>query len=187
MSADRQDGEHPAVRVSVAHTADLDARMIAASRALMYEVFDDMTELDWEHALGGMHAIATADGEVVGHASVIQRRLLHGGRSLRAGYVEAVGVRSAYRRAGVGSALMEPLERIIRSAFDLGALGATDDAMPFYGARGWQAWRGPASALTPAGIVATPDEQGAIYVLASGVALDVDAELTCDWRDGDVW
>ena len=50
-----------------------------------------MTDQDWEHALGGVHAVAWLDGEVVGHASVVQRRLLHDGRALRTGYVEGVG------------------------------------------------------------------------------------------------
>jgi aminoglycoside 2'-N-acetyltransferase I len=41
--------------------------------------------------------------------------------------------------------------------------------------------------LTPAGIVPTPDEDGSIYVLQAGAALDLDGELTCDWREGDAW
>jgi aminoglycoside 2'-N-acetyltransferase I len=51
---------------------------------------DELEEEDWEHALGGMHALAWADGRLVAHASVVQRRLLHGGRALRAGYVEGI-------------------------------------------------------------------------------------------------
>ena len=43
------------------------------------------------------------------------------------------------------------------------------------------------SALTPTGVVRTPDEDGCIYVLPVGRALDVAGELRCDWRDGDVW
>lgn len=175
------------LRIEVAHTADLDEATLQAARDLMYEVFDDMTDADWQHALGGMHAIAWLDGEVIAHASVIQRRILHGGEPLRAGYVEAVGVRDGHRRNGVGSAVMQPLEQIIRRGYAMGALGATDDAVPFYLARGWRQWRGPASALTPTGILPTPDEQGAIYVLPVAVPLDLDAEITCDWRDGDVW
>ena len=41
--------------------------------------------------------------------------------------------------------------------------------------------------LTPTGITRTPDEDGAIYVLPSTAPLDLSGELTCDWRDGDVW
>src|SRR6202035_5081463 len=67
--------------VQVAHTADLDAGTLEAGRALLYDVFDDMTDGDWEHSLGGMHALAWHDGQLIGHASVIQRRLLHAGRA----------------------------------------------------------------------------------------------------------
>ncbi len=69
----------------------------------------------------------------------------------------------------------------------LGGMHATDEAAAFYVARGWTRWRGPSSALTPSGIERTPDDDGAIYVLAVRSPLDVSGELTCDWRDGDVW
>ena len=35
-----------------------------------------MTDDDWEHALGGMHAVGWHDTTLVGHASLIQRRLV---------------------------------------------------------------------------------------------------------------
>lgn len=174
-------------RIQVAHTADLSPADLSAGRALLYEAFDDMAESDWEHALGGMHALAWADEELIAHASVVLRRLLHQGRELRAGYVEAVAVRDHYRRHGYGNALMIELERIIRGGYDLGALGSTDDGVPFYLARGWQRWRGPTSALTLNGVVRTPDDDGSIFVLPIRVTVDLDGELTCDWRDGDVW
>jgi aminoglycoside 2'-N-acetyltransferase I len=89
------------------------------------------------------------------------------------------------RGRGYGGALMGALERVIRGAYDLGALGATDEAIPLYEGHGWRRWDGPLFALTPAGRMRTPDEDGAVYVLGEG--LDVSAELTCDWRDGDLW
>src|SRR5919206_1915469 len=112
--------------VRTVHTADLDRATLAAARALLYEVFaGDMEDQDWEHALGGVHALAFDDGELVGHASVVQRRLLHRGRALRAGYVEGVAVRADRRRRGHGAALMAALERVIRGAYDVGALSAS--------------------------------------------------------------
>ena len=86
----------PSIRV--AHTADLSRRELAAIRDLLYVVFDDMEESDYEHGLGGMHACMTADGELLAHGSVVLRQLLHDGRSLRTGYVEAVAVRPDVRR-----------------------------------------------------------------------------------------
>jgi aminoglycoside 2'-N-acetyltransferase I len=173
--------------LQVAHTADLDPAALAAARRLLYDVFDDMTDGDWEHGLGGMHALLWEGPELIGHGSVIQRRLLHQGRALRTGYVEAVAVRAGRRRQGHGGALMAALERVIRGGYDLGALGATDEGAAFYAARGWQPWRGPTSALTPDGVRRTPDEDDAIYVYRCGAPLDLGAGLTCDWRDGDAW
>lgn len=174
--------------VRTAHTADLDAATRSAARGLLDDVFaGEMTDHDWEHSLGGMHALVWEGAELIGHASVIQRRLLHGGRALRAGYVEGMGVRADRRRRGHGAALMEALERVLRGAYDLGALGATDEAVPLYESRGWTRWLGPTSALTPSGIDRTPDADGCVYVLPLAVPLALSAELTCDWRDGDIW
>jgi aminoglycoside 2'-N-acetyltransferase I len=75
---------------------------------------------------------------------------------------------------------MDAAERIIRGAYDLGALGSTPAGAPFYAARGWLRWLGPCSALTPEGIIAMPEEEGSIYALPVTVPLDVSGELTCD-------
>jgi aminoglycoside 2'-N-acetyltransferase I len=118
---------------------------------------------------------------------VVQRRLVHGGRALRTGYVEAVGVRREARRQGHAGALMEAIERVIRGAYEVGALGASDMAIPFYTARGWLPWQGATFALTPAGRVRTPEDDDSLYVLEGSAPLDRAAEITCDWRDGAVW
>ena len=174
--------------VRTAHTAYLEPSVLRAARALLDDVFaGEMTDADWEHALGGIHAVAWEDDVLIGHASVIQRRLWLGGRALRTGYVEGVGVRADRRRRGVGAALMDAIERVIRGAYDLGALGTTEMASGFYEARGWQLWQGPSSALTPRGIEPTPDDDGGIYVLPVTVKLDLTSEITADWRDADVW
>lgn len=174
--------------VTSAHTADLDRATLAAARALLDEAFEgDFSDDDWEHSLGGIHALAWEGDELVGHAALVQRRLLHRGRALRAGYVEGVAVRAGHRRRGHGAAMMEALERVLRGGYELGALGATDDGAAMYTARGWQLWRGPTSALTLSGIVRTPDADGAVYVMPVTAELDLAGEITCDWRDGDVW
>jgi aminoglycoside 2'-N-acetyltransferase I len=170
-----------------AHTADLDVDTLEAARVLLYDVFDDMTEDDWEHAQGGIHVLVIDDTGLIAHGSVVQRRLLYAGHALRAGYVESVGVRADHRGGGHGSAVMQALERVIRAAYDLGALSATDDAAKFYAARGWKLWQGPSSALTPTGITRTPEDDGGIYVLPVRVPLGLSGEITCDWRDGDLW
>jgi aminoglycoside 2'-N-acetyltransferase I len=174
--------------VRTAHTADLDAATLTAARALLDEVFgEDLTDHDWEHTLGGVHALVWEGDELIAHAAVVQRRLLHRGRALRTGYVEGVAVRPNRRRRGHGAALMEALERVVRGAYEVGALGATDEGADLYTARGWKRWQGPTSVLTPTGIRRTEEDDGCVYVLPVGVPLDLSAELTCDWREGDVW
>jgi aminoglycoside 2'-N-acetyltransferase I len=166
----------------------LNAATLRAARTLLESVFEgDWSDHDWEHALGGVHALVWEDDELIGHASVVQRRLLHGGRALRAGYVEGVAVRADRRRRGHAALLMDELERVVRGAYDIGALSATDAAVPLYAGRGWQVWRGPLLALTPDGVVRTPADDGSVYVLPGDVDLDLGAELACDWRDGDLW
>jgi len=175
------------MNVTVTHTADLAPATRTAVRALLDDAFDgDFGDADWDHALGGTHALAWQDGALVGHACVVQRPLIHQGRALRTGYVEAVAVRQDHRRRGVGAAVMAPLERVIRGAYDLGALASSEMAIPFYAARGWRLWQGPTWVLTPDGVTRTEDDDGGVYVLpVTGV--DVTKDLTCDWRDGDVW
>jgi aminoglycoside 2'-N-acetyltransferase I len=176
----------------IAHTGQLDDATLAAARALLFEVFtgdDAMTEADWEHCLGGMHALAYDGDRLVGHAALVMRRLLSAGRALRCGFVEGVAVHPEVQRRGIGGALMDELAPLLRGAYDLGALGTTEAAIPLYTSRGWVPWRGRLSQITTDGaVVPTPDEEGWIYVLDTGVTqLDLDARLTADPRPGDVW
>ena len=171
-----------------AHTAWLRPWELRAIRDLLDEAFaEEIRDSDYEHALGGIHALVWEDEQLVGHGSVVMRRILHRDRALRAGYVEGVAVRPDRRRRGHATQVMSALEGVIRGGYELGALGATDEAVGLYVARGWMVWTGRASVLTPRGIVPTPEEEGAIYVLPVTAELTPAAELTCDWREGEVW
>ena len=94
-----------------AHTADLDGDTKTAVRALMDAAFGGVSDETFDNVLGGVHTLVFEAGELIGHASVVQRRLLHGGRALRAGYIEGVAVRSDRRRRGHGDATMVALIR----------------------------------------------------------------------------
>jgi aminoglycoside 2'-N-acetyltransferase I len=146
-----------------------------------------MTEDDWKHALGGTHFILELDGRIVAHASVVERELRVGGRTLRTGYVEAVATTPDRQGKGLGSLLMDDVTAWIRDRFELGALGTGRHS--FYERLGWRTWAGPSSVRTPNGDRQTPDDDGYILVLAtpSSPALDLSAPICCDWRAGDVW
>lgn len=157
-------------------------------RSLLDEAFGErFDDLDFEHGLGGIHAAVYDGTELIGHGSVVMRRMLNGGRGVRTGYVESVAVRADRRRGGVGDAVMSALERVIRGGYELGALGASEAGAALYTSRGWSLWSGTSAVLSPAGIIPTPDMDGGIYVLPVSVELDSAQPLVCDWRNGDVW
>ncbi|HUP54289.1 MAG TPA: GNAT family N-acetyltransferase [Methylomirabilota bacterium] len=174
-------------------TTELTAEEVSAIRDLLWTAFetDDederFTEDDWQHGLGGLHFVLDLDGVIVAHASVVERALEVGGRPLRTGYVEAVGVAPDQQGAGLGSQLMTDVNAWIREHYELGALGTGRHS--FYERLGWSTWPGPTSVRTVDGPRRTPDEDGFILVLEtpSSPPLDRAAALTCEWRPGDVW
>jgi aminoglycoside 2'-N-acetyltransferase I len=178
----------PAPDISLAHTAHLDDVQLRAIQGLLTRAFRGrFSDEDYDHALGGMHACLWEDRDLVGHASVVMRRLLHGSRSLRVGYVEAVAVRADRRRLGYGSALMDALEPLIHGGYDLGALSASSAGETLYAGRGWFRWAGTTSVIAPTGRRRTPGEDGSVWVLPGSTVLDPAEDLACDWREGDVW
>ena len=170
------------------HTADLDTDTRHRVRQMVAAAFGgDFTDEDWEHALGGMHALVWRHGAIIAHAAVVQRRLLYGGTALRCGYVEAVAVREDCRGQGLARALLDGVEQVVRGAYQVGAVSSSAQARRVYTARGWLPWRGPTSVLAPTGPTRTPDDDGTVFVLPVEIGLDASADLMCDWRGGDVW
>ena len=179
------------VTARLVHTADLDVESREDARRMVIAAFDggeiEFTDADWEHALGGMHALISHHGALIGHAAVVQRHLMYRNSALRCGYVEGVAVREDWRGQGLAHALMDAVEQVVRGAYQLGALSASEAGRGMYTARGWLPWRGPTSVLAPTGVRRTPDDDTSIFVLPVSVDLDTGEAITADWRDGDVW
>ena len=184
--------EHERVRIRRLGTDELTPAMVATIRALMVAAFgsdeeERFTDHDWEHALGGAHFILELDGEIVGHAAVVERTLEVNGRPMRTGYVEAVATAPERQGQGLGTLLMTEIGDYIRPRYELGALGTGRHA--FYERLGWLTWKGPSSVRSPDGERRTPDDDGYILVLPtpSSPPLALTASISCDWRPGDVW
>jgi aminoglycoside 2'-N-acetyltransferase I len=170
------------------HTSDLDNETRESAHELLIDAFEgSFTDDDWDHTLGGMHALIYDHGALIAHAAVVLRRLVYRGAALRTGYIEGVAVREDWRGQGLGTALMDAAEQVIRGAYQLGALSPTEWARPLYVNRGWIQWTGPTSVLAPAGLTRTPEDDGGVFVLPVDVTVDPTADLVCDWRSGDVW
>lgn len=183
--------ERDRTRLRRVPTADLTAAEISAIRALLWAAFppgeEGFTEDDWGHSIGGMHFVLDVGGEIVAHASVVERQLHVDGRPLRTGYVEAVAAASDRQRRGFGSLVMGDVTAYIREGFELGTLGTGRNT--FYERLGWLTWKGPSSVRTADGTRRTPDDDGYILVLATPSSPEIDqtAPISCDWRPGDVW
>jgi aminoglycoside 2'-N-acetyltransferase I len=177
------------------HTADLDDETREGARQMVIDAFGgsevDFTAADWEHALGGMHALVCHHGALIAHGAVVQRRLVHNGHALRCGYLEAVAVRHDWRGLGLAMVVLDALEQVIRGAYQLGALSSSAAGRHMYTERGWLPWRGTTSVLAPTGRVRTPEDDASVFVLPvalpPGLDLDTTGDLACDWRGGDVW
>lgn len=104
-----------------AHTCRLAPAALDEIRAFLDTAFEgDFGDDDWDHGLGGIHAWVRDGSGLLAHGSVVQRRVVHLGRSYRIGYVEAVAVRADRRREGLGGRITAALED---STFVRGAAG----------------------------------------------------------------
>jgi aminoglycoside 2'-N-acetyltransferase I len=169
-------------------TDELTPGELRAIRELMDAAFDDFTDDDMTHGLGGRHFILDADGAIAAHASVVERMLELDGRPLRAGYVESVAVTPALQRQRLGTQVMAEATAHIREAYELGALGTGEQ--PFYEALGWERWAGRSYVRERDGSLRhTADEDAWLMVLRTGpsAAAPLTGTLTCEWREGDVW
>ncbi|GCB45802.1 aminoglycoside 2'-N-acetyltransferase [Streptomyces sp. NL15-2K] len=71
----------PTGTLRTAHTADLTRAELQAVRALLDTAFDgDFTDEDFDHGLGGMHALIHDRHGLAAHGSVVMRRVRYRGR-----------------------------------------------------------------------------------------------------------
>ena len=172
-------------------TEELSSAEIAALRDLLWSAFaaadESFEEHDWEHAIGGTHVLLEEDGLIVAHASVVERAIHIGEKSLRTGYVEAVATAPDRQGRGLGTLVMREMGRIIHDGYQLGVLGT--GVHRFYERLGWRTWPGEAYVRTPSGRERTPEEDGHIMVLRTPRTprLRDGDPISCDWRPGDAW
>lgn len=182
-----------AVTVRTVQSDDASDSDLCAAEQLVKQSFGaGFRDNDWHHGLGGTHVLVNdATSTLLGHAAVVSRLIRHGTTALRAGYVEAVAVRSDLQGRGLGRVVMDHVESVVHADYQLGALNAIDTAVPFYLHRGWTLWTGATAAINRAGdIIETTDPEDRIMLLSSTLhsrELDQNAVLTCDWRAGDLW
>ena len=106
----------------VAGTDELRPSVLVEIRALLDAAFDDpdnpdeaFDDDDWDHTVGGTHVLVKDDdGQVISHASVVDRIVDVGGRPLRTGYVEGVATAKAFEGQGHGSRVMSRIAEVMQ-------------------------------------------------------------------------
>ena len=175
--------------VVLLEAAEVSAERLVAIRRMLDTAFEGrFSDDDWEHGLGGTHAMVLDGEDVLAHASVVARTITVGSRDVRVGYVEGVGVTPAQQGRGLGSAVMVALHDVIRDRFELGMLSTGE--LKFYERLGWERWFGHTWTVRADGRrERTEDEDDGIMVYRTERSMDLDAttEITCEHRAGDSW
>jgi aminoglycoside 2'-N-acetyltransferase I len=176
------------VTLHVASIAALSTSFLSDVRALLDSAFEgDFTDEDWDHAVGGVHVWLSGSHGLISHGSLVERTFVCSGETLDVGYVEAVATAAAHRQKGYGATVMKQIGELIRERYALGVLSTGSHA--FYETVGWESWRGPTFVERPHGRERTPGDDGGVMILRTSRSprLDLDGEIVCDWRHGDVW
>jgi aminoglycoside 2'-N-acetyltransferase I len=135
---------------------------------------------------GATHILATLDGMLVSHALWVTRWLQPEGLPLlRSAYIEAVATEEAFRGRGYATQVMQRVAKEI-AAFDLGGLSPAETRV--YSRLGWEFWRGPLSIRTERGLLPTPTDRAMVLRLpGTPLFLNLDAPLSAEWREGELW
>ena len=176
------------VELYAASTDALSPSFLRDLRTLFDAAFGgDFTDHDWDHALGGVHVWVTGSHGLISHGSLVERTLVCSGETLRVGYVEAVATDEPYRRQGHGAKVMKRIGELIRASYPLAVLSTGTHA--FYETLGWERWRGPTFVDGANGRARTPADDGDVMILRTprSPRLDLNGDIACDWRSGDVW
>jgi aminoglycoside 2'-N-acetyltransferase I len=146
---------------------------------------EDMEPL-LETFMDATHILGYLDGVLVSHALWVTRYLQMGtGPIMRTAYVEAVATDANYRNRGFAASVMKHLIGEIQD-YDLAALSPF--SVEYYGRLGWEMWHGPLFIRTKDELLPSPDdEEVMIFRLPKTPVLDLNASLSAEWREEELW
>jgi aminoglycoside 2'-N-acetyltransferase I len=132
------------------------------------------------------HILGYSDHVLVSHALWVTRYLQAGTDPvMRTAYVEAVATDSKYRNRGYAASVMKYLISEIQE-YELAALSPFN--VEYYTRLGWEPWQGPLFIRTDDTLLASPDdEEVMIFRLPKTRALNLNASLSAEWREGELW
>jgi aminoglycoside 2'-N-acetyltransferase I len=153
-----------------------------------------MCELAYDEPLAGLfalyepgtHLIGRLASLIVSHVMWVTRWLQPAGQEpMRTAYVELVASHPSHQGRGYASRLMAAAPGHFQSDYRLAALSPADTSL--YGRLGWEFWRGPLFIRRDGQLLPTPEERVMVLPLPSTPQLDLDAPLSAEWREGEIW
>ena len=171
--------------VSLRDAGEVVAAERAAIIALCEAAFDEPFDRLFDLLPGSRHLLVHVGDRLVSHGCWVTRWLQPTGLpALRTAYVEAVATFPECEGRGYGTLVMARIAEET-GRYDLRALSP---AVPeFYARRGWEVWRGPTAIRADGGLLATPGEEIMIARTARTPPLDLDATISAEWREGELW
>lgn len=135
---------------------------------------------------GPVHVLGYYEDILVTHALWIERYLqLEGLPLLRTAYVEAVATHPDYRCRGFASGIMR---KVVEEIQDFDVAGLAPFSVEYYARLGWELWQGPLyERMEDSYVASLPEDELMIYRLPKTPLLDLDAAISIEWREGEVW
>jgi aminoglycoside 2'-N-acetyltransferase I len=172
--------------IECASTDELARQDYSAIVAMCESAYEEPLAWLFDLYIPATHLIGRCDGQIVSHVMWVTRWLQPEGlRPLRTAYIEMVGTDPQYQSRGYATQLMAQVPERLASDFEFAALSPAETTL--YLRLGWVYWRGPRYIRQGEGLMSTPEEQIMVLSLPGTPALNLDAAISAEWREGEVW
>lgn len=132
-----------------------------------------------------VHVLAKLAGKLISHATWITRWIQIGDSApFRTAYVEGVATAAKFRGCGYASAVMTRLQAEIQE-FELGGLSPAETSL--YSRLGWEYWQGLLYGRRGDALIPFPEDGAMIFRLPKTPKIDLCAQASIEWRQGEVW
>ena len=167
--------------------AQLSHADFTAIQALCTRAYEEDVWCYYGYLQQAYHVVGRIDAVIVCHALWVDRVLVAGQNSLTTAYVEYVATEPALQGQGLASRLLRFLIHAVEASqrYRLAALSPADS--DYYERLGWVLWEGELLIRQADAIIATPDDVVMVYRLSNSPVLDVEGDLSAEWREGELW
>ena len=174
------------LNIKVMHSRLTPERIKKEIVSLCNRAYEEDMGILFETFVDATHVIGYYNDLMVCHALWVTRYLQAGANPvMRTAYVEAVATEAKYRKRGFAASIMKHLVGEIQD-YELAALSPF--SVEYYERLGWELWRDPLFIRTKEDLMPSlEDEEVMIFRLPKTPVLDLNAPLSAEWREGELW